>query len=331
MRPFTYASAADAATAITLRSRHLNARFLGGGTNLVDLMRQNIEQPDALVDVTGLPLQEIRELADGGISIGAAVKNTALATDRLIRERYPVLAQAIVCGASGQIRNMATVGGNMMQRTRCCYFYDATANCNKRAPGSGCDAIDGFSRMHAILGASDHCIATHPSDMCVALAALDATVHVEGIGGTRAIPFGLFHRLPGDTPHLETALQPDELIASVQIAPLAVAANSMYRKVRDRSSYAFALISVAAAVATSDGVVTDVRIALGGVAHRPWRALEAEQVLRGEPIDDSAFRRAADAELAAARPMKDNGFKIELAKRTIVSVLRELTERGSPR
>jgi len=331
MRPFTYVRAEDAATAITLRSQHLNARFLGGGTNLVDLMRENIEQPDALVDVTGLPLQEIRELADGGISIGAAVKNTTLATHRLIRERYPLLSQAIVCGASGQIRNMATVAGNMMQRTRCCYFYDATANCNKRLPGSGCDAIDGFSRMHAILGASEHCIATHPSDMCVALAALDATVHVDGTGGARTIPFGLFHRLPGDTPHLETALEPGELITSVQISPLAVAANSIYRKVRDRSSYAFALVSVAAAVATSDGVMTDVRIALGGVAHRPWRALEAERVLRGGPVDDGAFGRAADAELAAARATKDNGFKLELAKRTIVSVLRELTEHGSVR
>jgi xanthine dehydrogenase YagS FAD-binding subunit len=329
MRPFTYARATDAAMAITLRSRQPNARFLGGGTNLVDLMRENIEQPDALVDITALPLQEIRELADGRISIGAAVKNTTLAANRLIRERYPLLAQAIVCGASGQIRNMATVGGNMMQRTRCCYFYDATANCNKRVPGSGCDAIDGFSRMHAILGASEHCIATHPSDMCVALAALDATVQVDGTAGARTIPFGLFHRLPGDTPHLETALQPDELITSVQIPPLAVAANSMYRKIRDRSSYAFALISVAAAVATSDGLLTDVRIALGGVAHRPWRAREAERILRGGPANDSAFQHAAEAELAAARPAKDNGFKIELARRTIVSVLRELTERGS--
>jgi xanthine dehydrogenase YagS FAD-binding subunit len=331
MRPFTYTKAADAATAIRLRSEHASARFLGGGTNLVDLMRENIEQPDALVDVTALPFQGIDELADGSVSLGAAARNTAVANHRLVRERYPVLSQAIVFGASGQIRNMATVGGNLMQRTRCYYFYDAAANCNKRHPGSGCDAIDGFDRMHAILGTSDSCIATHPSDMCVALAALDASVHVEGTHGARTIPFDAFHCLPGNTPHVETALRSDELITSVRIPPLGFATNSRYRKVRDRSSYAFALVSVAAAVATGDGVITGVRLALGGVAHRPWRAHAAERALLGGPVDADAFRRAAEVELAAARGGKYNGFKIELAKRTIVSVLSELTAHGDRR
>src|SRR6202521_5904959 len=243
MKPFAYAKAVDAATAISLRSQLPNARFLGGGTNLVDLMREGIERPDALVDVTGLPCDRIDELADGGLSIGAAVRNTAVAKHQLVRSRYPVLSQAIVFGASGQIRNMATVGGNLMQRTRCDYFYDVAANCNKRQPGSGCDAIDGFNRMHAILGTSDRCIAAHPSDMCVALAALDATIHVEGTQGERGIPFDAFYHLPGDTPHIETALQPDELITSVRIPPLGFATHSLYRKVRDRSSYAFALRS----------------------------------------------------------------------------------------
>jgi xanthine dehydrogenase YagS FAD-binding subunit len=328
MKNFAYARVENAQAAVNLISQNANAKFLGGGTNLVDLMRENIEQPDALVDVTGLPFNQIEELPAGGISIGAAVKNSAVANHRLIRERYPFLSRAILFGASGQIRNMATVGGNLMQRTRCVYFYDEAAKCNKRKPNSGCDAIEGFNRMHAILGTSDSCIATHPSDMCVALAALDATVHVEGKNGKRGIPFNDFHRLPENTPHIETDLQPDELITSIQVPALGVAKNSLYRKVRDRASYAFALVSVAAALVVENGVIKDVRVALGGVAHKPWRAFEAEKVLGGAEAIEETFRRAAEAELANAKGFAHNGFKIELAKRTIVSVLSELTERG---
>jgi xanthine dehydrogenase YagS FAD-binding subunit len=331
MRNFAYSRAENAQTAVNLISQNEGAKFLGGGTNLVDLMRENIEQPDALVDVTGLPFKQIEELADGGISIGAAVKNTAVANHRIIRERYPLLSQAILFGASGQIRNMATVGGNLMQRTRCYYFYDDAANCNKREPNSGCDAIDGFNRIHAILGASESCIATHPSDMCVALAALDATVHVEGENGKRAIPFNEFHRLPENAPHIETNLQRDELITSIQIPLLDFAKNSLYRKVRDRASYAFALVSVAAALETESGVTKNVRLALGGVAHKPWRAVEAEKVLAGADANAGTFRLAAEAELANAKGYAHNSFKIELAKRTIVSVLSELTEKGGTR
>src|ERR687892_421188 len=331
MKNFAYAKADTAQSAFSLMSRTTNAKFLGGGTNLVDLMRENIEQPDTLVDVTSLPFNTIEELPDGGVSIGAAVKNTAVANHRLIRQRYPLLAQAIVFGASGQIRNMATVAGNLMQRTRCPYFYDVASRCNKREPGAGCDAIDGFNRDHAILGTSESCIATHPSDMCVALAALDATVHVEGPKGERAIAFTDFHRLPGDTPQIETELQRDELITSIEVPPVDVARTSMYRKVRDRRSYAFALVSVAAALETENGAIKDVRLALGGVAHKPWRAREAEAVLAGAAANAEAFRRAAEGELASARGYGGNTFKIELAKRAIVSVLSELAGRGGAR
>jgi xanthine dehydrogenase YagS FAD-binding subunit len=331
MKPFAYSRAADASTAVALLSRQPHTKFLGGGTNLVDLMRENIEQPDALVDVTALPFNTIEELPGGEVSIGAAVRNTSVANHRLIRQRYPFLAQAIVFGASGQIRNMATVAGNLMQRTRCLYFYDGAARCNKRTRGSGCDAIEGFNRMHAILGASDSCIATHPSDMCVALAALDAAISVEGPTGARTIPFNDFHRLPEDTPHIETNLQPDELITSVRLPALSVATRSMYRKVRDRASYAFALVSVAAAVELDRGVVKSVRLALGGVAHKPWRAFEAERILVGAPAAADSFRRAAEAELANARGFAHNSFKIELAKRTIVDVLSDLKVTGGPR
>ena len=261
------------------------------------------------------------ELPDGGLIIGAAVRNSAVANHPLVRERYPVLSQAILFGASGQIRNMATTGGNLMQRTRCYYFYDEAARCNKRTPGAGCDAIGGFNRMHAILGASDSCIATHPSDMCVALAALDATVHVQGAGGERNIPMNDFHRLPGDTPHVETSLGPDELITAIHLPPLAFAKHSRYRKVRDRASYAFALVSVAAALETSDGAIRNVRLALGGVAHKPWRAYQAENTMIGAKATRETFERAAEAELSDARGYGHNDFKIELAKRTIVSVL----------
>lgn len=323
MTPFSYARATDAADAIR-KVQAPGAKFLGGGTNLVDLMRETIERPKALVDVTRLS-SGIVEQPEGGLIIGAAARNTAVAEHRLVRTRYPVLARAIVAGASAQIRNMATVGGNILQRTRCTYFYDdAGARCNKRRPGDGCDAIDGFNRMHAILGASSACVAVHPSDMCVALAALDAVAHLRGPNGERRIALTDLHRLPGDRPDIETALQPDELIAAVELPVLEFSARSTYRKVRDRSSYAFALVSVAAAVAVEGGRITDVRLALGGVAHKPWRARKAEEALRGKPADAAHFNAAAVAELADARPLADNGFKVDLARRTIVAVLSEL-------
>jgi len=295
-------------------------------------MRENIEQPEALIDVTRLsPNKVINELPDGGLSIGAAVRNSAVANHAIVRERYPLLSQAILFGASGQIRNMATTGGNLMQRTRCYYFYDEASRCNKRTPGAGCDAIGGFNRIHAILGASESCIATHPSDMCVALAALDATVQVQGNGGARSIPMNDFHRLPGDTPQVETSLKPDELITAIHLPPLAFARNSRYRKVRDRASYAFALVSVAAALETEHGTIKNVRLALGGVAHKPWRAYAAEKAMAGAKATVETFRRAAEEELADARGRGHNDFKIELAKRTIVSVFRELVEAGGMR
>ncbi|WP_394753264.1 FAD binding domain-containing protein [Crenothrix sp.] len=331
MKNFSYARAENAANAIHLISQNEHAKFLGGGTNLVDLMRENIEQPDMLVDVSGLPFNHIEALSNGAISIGAGVKNTDLANHAIIRDRYPMLSQAILFGASGQIRNMATTGGNLLQRTRCYYFYDKAAGCNKRDPGSGCDAIEGLNRMHAILGASENCIATHPSDMCVALAALDATVNVQGNKGKRVISFYDFYRLPGNTPHIETSLQADELITSIQIPPLEMARNSTYRKVRDRASYAFALVSVAAALEIEDGIITNVRLALGGVAHQPWRAHKAEKLLVSAAVNRKTFQDAAEVELKDAKGYGHNNFKIELAKRTLVSVLSELAESGGAR
>ena len=325
MMPFSYARAADAAHALQLGGQ-AGAKYLGGGTNLVDLMRETIERPAALVDVTDLS-ETIEERADGSLLIGAAVRNTTLATHPAVRSRYPVLTRAITAGASAQIRNMATVGGNMLQRTRCSYFYDNEGSrCNKRSPGQGCDAIDGFSRGHAILGASASCVATHPSDMCVALAALDAVVHLQGSQGERRLPFAELHRLPEDHPEVETQLAPGELITAIELPALAFGARSTYRKVRDRASYAFALVSVAAALELDGDTVTDVRIALGGVAHKPWRALNAETALRGQAPTAANFRAAAERELAAAQPLRDNTFKVELAKRTIVAVLTQLTE-----
>jgi xanthine dehydrogenase YagS FAD-binding subunit len=322
MTPFTYSRATNSAAAIR-GAAQAGAKYLGGGTNLVDLMREGVERPSALVDVTSLD-RGISERADGGLRIGAATSNTALAADRRVRTRYPMLTRAIVAGASAQIRNMATVGGNLLQRTRCLYFYDDAARCNKREPGAGCDALDGFNRMHAILGASDACVATHPSDMCVALAALDATVTLEGPDGARTLPFEALHRLPGNTPDKETELRPGELITAIELPPLPLARRSTYRKVRDRSSYAFALVSVAAALEVEDGTIKDVRLALGGVAHKPWRALVAEALLRGQQPSEEVFRRASEGELASARVLRDNAFKVELAKRTIVAVLSQL-------
>jgi xanthine dehydrogenase YagS FAD-binding subunit len=322
MNPFTYERAADLSSALSLGAQ-AGARYLGGGTNLVDLMRETIEHPVVLVDVTGLCCA-IEDTDDGGLRIGAGVKNTVAAADSRVRERYPLLSEAILAGASAQIRNMATVGGNLLQRTRCGYFYDDAARCNKREPGSGCDAIDGFNRMHAILGASDACVATHPSDMAVALAALDASVTVAGRNGTREIPLTGFHRLPGDTPQIETVLEPGELITAVTL-PAAMPGRARYRKVRDRASYAFALISVAAMLHVENGVVEDVRLALGGVAHKPWRANAAEAALKGATATEAAFRAAAQAELAAARGLRDNAFKVDLASRVIVDTLIKLT------
>jgi xanthine dehydrogenase YagS FAD-binding subunit len=323
MTPFTYSRATDPAAAV--RDAALaGAKYLGGGTNLVDLMREGIERPGALIDVTDLSTA-IVDTDAGGLRIGAGVKNTALAADMRVRTQYPVLARAILAGASAQIRNMATVGGNMLQRTRCSYFYDDTAACNKRKPGTGCDAVDGFNRIHAILGASPSCVATHPSDMCVALAALDASVEVEGPTGARSIGFNDLHRLPGDAPERDTVLEPGELITSVVLPQLPFAGRSSYRKVRDRSSYAFALVSVAAALDIGeDGSIRDIRLALGGVAHKPWRATKAEALLRGQAPTEAIIRAAAEAELADAVPLRNNRFKIELAKRTLVAVVADL-------
>ncbi|HMN82040.1 MAG TPA: xanthine dehydrogenase family protein subunit M [Burkholderiaceae bacterium] len=329
MIPFVYSRAADAQAAVR-QCAAANAKYLGGGTNLVDLMRETIERPASLVDVTGLS-QAIEELADGGLRIGAAATNTAVAEHPAVRSRYPALSRAITAGASAQIRNMATVGGNLLQRTRCAYFYDNEgARCNKRTPGQGCDAIEGFNRMHAILGASPACVATHPSDMCVALAALDAVVHLRSGRGERALPLTEFHRLPGDRPGIETELEPGELILAIELPALPLAAGSIYRKVRDRASYAFALVSVAAAMRVEGGVVGDVRLALGGVAHKPWRARNAEASLIGKPAREESYLAAADAELADARPLRHNGFKLALARRTIAAVLGELSGSVEP-
>jgi xanthine dehydrogenase YagS FAD-binding subunit len=320
-----YSRASDAADAIR-RTEGKNAKYLGGGTNLVDLMRETVETPSLLVDVTGLSA-EIEETADGDLMIGAAARNTSVAEHPAVRTRYPMLTRAIVAGASAQIRNMATVGGNLLQRTRCTYFYDTDGSrCNKRSPGEGCDAIAGFHRMHAILGASPACVATHPSDMCVALAALDAEVHVRGAAGERTVALCDLHRLPEDRPDVETVLAPGELITAVRLPRSDLAARSTYRKVRDRSSYAFALVSVAAALALDGDAIADARLALGGVAPKPWRAWRAEEALRGRPATEATFLAAADAELAEARPLAGNAFKVDLTRRTLAAVLQQLTE-----
>src|SRR5918999_2629714 len=329
MRPFAYIKPVDVEAAV-LAGTEPGAKFLGGRTNLVDLIREGIERPDTVVDVTGLPFDTVAELPGGGLRVGALVRNSVLAADPRVRARYPVLSQALLCGASGQLRNMATVGGNLLQRNRCPYFYDATSACNKREPGSGCDALDGFHRGCAILGVSERCIAAHPSDMCVALAALDAVVEVRGTDGTRRVPLTELHRLPGETPEIETELAPGDLITAVELPP-PVAVNSRYRKVRDRASFAFALVSVAAALQVSEGTVTEARLALGGVAPKPWRAHEAERLLLGGPADEAAFRRAAEAELAPADVRQGNAFKVTLARSTIVATLRELSKEGALR
>ena len=326
MRPFRYERATDIAAAVAMLAREPNAAYLAGGTNLVDHMRLGIATPDLLIDVRQLTSDRIEELPEGGVRIGAAVPNSDLAADRLIRRRYPVLAEAILSGASGQLRNFATTGGNLLQRTRCAYFQDLTTPCNKREPGSGCSMREGHQRDGAILGASQACVATHPSDMAVALAALGAVVHVQGPGGARTIPVTEFHRLPGSEPERDTVLERGELITAVDLPPLGFAAHSRYRKIRDRASYAFALVSVAAALDVVDGSIRDVRLALGGVAHKPWRAATAEETLRGGPANAASFRAAAEAELADARPLPGNAFKVPLARNTIARTLLDLAE-----
>jgi xanthine dehydrogenase YagS FAD-binding subunit len=289
-------------------------------------MKLEVMTPNLLVDVRRLTSDSIEELPDGGVRIGAAVTNSDLAADMTIRSRYPVLSQALLSGASGQLRNLATTGGNLLQRTRCVYFYETTTPCNKREPGSGCSAIEGHNKNHAILGASEHCVAAHPSDMAVAMAALDAFVLVQGMDGERRIPIEELHRLPGDEPQRDTNLEHGELITAVDLPPLPFASKSKYRKVRERASYAFALVSVAAALDVEDGTVRDVRLALGGVAHKPWRATRAEQALRDEPANEANFRAAADIELEDAEPLRENAFKVPLARNIITRTLLELSE-----
>ncbi|MGP4014424.1 FAD binding domain-containing protein [Saccharopolyspora sp. 5N708] len=326
MRPFGYERADEISGAIASLERNPNAAFLAGGTNLVDLMKLEVVKPDELIDVRRLTSDRIEELPDGGLRIGAAVTNSQLAADRRVRHRYPMLSRALLAGASTQLRNVATTGGNLLQRTRCAYFQDVTAPCNKRDPGSGCSALQGHHRDLAILGTSRSCVATNPSDMAVAMAALDATVRTQGPAGARTIPLVEFHQLPDGEPQHDTVLGRSELITAVDLPPLPFAANSRYRKVRDRASYAFALVSVAAALDVADGVVRDVRLALGGVAPKPWRASRAEQALRGAPATEESFRRAAEAELADAQPLSGNAFKIPLARNVIVHTLLELAE-----
>lgn len=323
MYPFTLIKVKDNAGAIAVKSVHARSKFIGGGTNLVDLMKMDIEKPEQLVDITMLDLKEIKILPNGNLLIGALVKNSDLAYDDTVRTRYPVLSEALLSGASPQLRNMATTAGNLLQRTRCYYFYDTTMPCNKREPGSGCSAIKGYNRIHAILGTSEQCIATHPSDMCVAMAALDAVIHVEGKNGKRSIQFVNFHTLPGDHPEIENTLQPDELITAIEIPTLPFATNSTYLKVRDRSSFAFALASAAVALDVSGGMIKNARIAFGGIGTRPWRSQKAEESLKGKTASMESFKEAADIALEDAKTYQYNSFKKELAKRTLISALQK--------
>jgi xanthine dehydrogenase YagS FAD-binding subunit len=329
MNPFSYQRAVDASGAVAAVSGRPGAAFLGGGTNLVDHMKLGVAGPDLLVDVSRLPFDSVEQLPGGGVRIGAAVRNSDLAADPVIRARYPLLSQALLAGASGQLRNLATTGGNLLQRTRCVYFQDVTTPCNKRQPGAGCSAVGGYTRDHAILGASDHCVATHPSDMAVAMAALGASIIVLGVNGERSVPLVDFYRLPGDAPQRDTVLEHGELIVAVELSALPFATRSAYRKVRDRASYAFALVSVAAALDIQNDVVREARVALGGVAHKPWRATRAETALRGAPATEESFRHAAEAELADAKPLRDNAFKVPMARNTLVAVLRDLARETS--
>jgi xanthine dehydrogenase YagS FAD-binding subunit len=320
MQPFKFIQVQDKHEAFEAASLDKSC-FIAGGTNLLDLMKMGVEGPQRLIDITRLPLQTIEILPDGSTHIGALVSNSDLAYHTLLQARYPVLSEALLSGASPQLRNMATVGGNLMQRTRCPYFYDVGFECNKRNPGAGCSALNGYNRSHAVLGASDNCIATHPSDMCVALVALDALVHVAGYGQARVIPIRDFHLLPGETPEIETALRPGELITGVSFPELPFGYRSHYLKVRDRASYEFALASAAVAMDIHNGIILSARVALGGVGTKPWRSTEAEDALAGSAANEATYLNAAHAALASAKPQKHNGFKIELAQRTLVRAL----------
>jgi xanthine dehydrogenase YagS FAD-binding subunit len=326
---FEYARASSVADAVRQIAVAPGAKFIAGGTNLVDLMKEDVERPTRLIDITRLPLKAVEEMSDGSLRVGALVPNTDLAYHPLIEQRYPMLSSAILAGASQQLRNMASTGGNLLQRTRCHYFYDVVTPCNKREPGTGCSAHNGINRMHAILGSSEACIATHPSDMCVALAALEAKVHVLGPAGERAIPFADFHRLPGDTPQIDTNLRPDEIITAVELPAAGFADHYTYLKIRDRLSYAFALVSVAVGLELSGGVVRQARFALGGVAHKPWREPAAEAVLRGRAPNDRNFKVAADILLRDAKGYPYNTFKIDLAHRALVRALTQAAQ-GTP-
>ncbi len=326
---FHYSRAADVADAVRQMAADPAAKFIAGGTNLIDLMKEDVERPSRLIDISRLPLNTVEETADGGVRIGALVPNSDLAYLPLIGERYPMLASAILAGASAQLRNMASTGGNLLQRTRCCYFYDTATPCNKRKPGSGCSSVNGLNRMHAILGTSESCIATHPSNMCVALAALDSTVHVTGPKGERAIAFADFHRLPGDTPQRDTNLHADEIVTAVQLPAKGFAQNYTYLKIRDRLSYAFALVSVAAALELDGDTIKEARLALGGVAHKPWRDADVEAGLRGQTANRAAFTQAAAQLLRGAKGFAHNACKIDLARRTIVRALTQAAH-GTP-
>jgi len=329
MIPFKYARAGAVAEAISQMATNPGAKFIAGGTNLVDLMRSDVARPAQLIDISRLPLDKVEETAGGGLRIGALVRNADIAYHPLVEQRYPMLSSALLAGASQQLRNMATAGGNLLQRTRCAYFYDVATPCNKRVPGSGCSAIGGLNRMNAILGTSDACIAVHPSDMCVALVVLEATVHVTGPRGDRAIALADFHRLPGSTPERDTNLAADELVTSIELPPRGFAANYTYLKVRDRLSYAFALVSVAVGLELEGGTMKEARFALGGVAHKPWRNAQAEAALHGRPAGEAAFAEAADLVLREAKGFGHNTFKIDLARRAIVRALSQAA-RGTP-
>jgi len=318
---FEYSRATDIADAVRQIAADPAAKFIAGGTNLIDLMKYDVVRPARLIDISHLPLKAVEETKDGGLLIGALVPNSDLAYHPLIETRYPLVSSAILAGASQQLRNMASTGGNLLQRTRCFYFYDVATPCNKREPGSGCSAINGINRINAILGTSESCIATHPSDMCVALAALEANVHVTGPSGKRVIAFEDFHRLPGDTPQLDNNLAPQEIVTAIELPPKGFAANYSYLKIRDRLSYAFALVSVAAALEIDGGRIKEARLALGGVAHKPWRDKDVEAVLRGRAPDRAAFAEAADMLLKAAKGFAHNAFKIGLARRAIIRTL----------
>ena len=326
---FEYARASDVADAVRQIAADPEAKFIAGGTNLIDLMKYDVARPMRLIDITHLPLKSVEETSNGGLRIGALVPNSDLAYHPVVEKRYPLMSSAILAGASQQLRNMASTGGNLMQRTRCFYFYDVATPCNKRQPGSGCSAINGINRINAILGTSEACIATHPSDMCVALAALEAKVHVAGPAGERTVAFSDFHRLPGDTPEVDTTLKANEIITAVELPAQGFAKNYSYLKIRDRLSYAFALVSVAAALELEGGQIKEARIALGGVAHKPWRNPEAEAALRGKPATSDAFAQAAEILLRGAKGFSHNAFKIDLARRAVIRTLTQAAN-GTP-